>query len=347
MEHSKFMRAALKEAAKGLGATSPNPAVGAVIVKNGRILARGWHRRAGLPHAEREAIKALKLGVDAMGATMYVTLEPCCTHGRTPPCTDAILSAGIRRVVVGTTDPHPEHSGHGLDLLRARGLEVVSGVLEAECRRLNRAFFKWIVTGTPWVVAKAALSLDGKMTRPPGEGQWLTGVQARRDAHRLRYEADAVLVGAGTVRADNPALTVRGISLPEGKSQPWRVVLTRTGDLPPEAQLFSDGFRERTLVYQSQPIAQVLADLGKSRKVTAVLAEGGGQLLGELFASGLVDEVCFYLAPMLCGGSKGAVEAPMDGLGFDGASLVDVEYRRLGKDLRLTGLVSRKPSVAD
>ena len=347
MEHSKFMRAALKEAAKGLGLTSPNPAVGAVIVKGGRILARGWHRRAGLPHAEVDALNALASPGEAKGATMYITLEPCCTHGRTPPCTEAILAAGIRRVVVGTSDPHPDHGGRGMDLLRARGVQVVSGVLEAECRRMNRAFFKWIVTGLPWVVAKAALSLDGKITRPSGEGQWLTGLQARRDAHRLRYEADAVLVGAGTVRADDPALTVRGISLPDGKNQPWRVVLTRTGELPPHAQLFSDAHSDRTIVYQNKPLAQVLAELGGVRKVTSVLAEGGGQLLGELFAAELVDEVCFYLAPMLCGGSKGVVEAPADGPRFDGATLEDVQYRRLGKDLRLTGLVSKKPPAAD
>ncbi len=334
------MRAALREASKGLGATSPNPAVGAAIVRGGRILSRGWHTRAGSPHAEIEALRALPSGVSAKGATMYVTLEPCSTHGRTPPCTSALLAAGIRRVVVGATDPHPAHSGRGLELLRQHGVEVVAGVLEKECRKLNRAFFKWITTGQPWVVAKAALSLDGRITRVPGEGQWLTGPEARKDAHRLRLEADAVLVGAGTVRADNPALTIRGMNLPEGKIQPWRVVLTRTGELPATAQVFTDAHRERTLVYANRPLGEVLAELGASRSVTCILAEGGGLLLGELFAQGLVDEVCFYLAPLICGGPKGAVELP-GGAAMGAVQLEDIQYKRLGRDLRLTGLVTR------
>jgi len=339
MQHSRFMRAAFREALKGVGVTSPNPAVGAVIVKNGRILARGWHRQAGYPHAEVEALRALASPELARGATLYITLEPCSTHGRTPPCTQAILAAGIRRVVVGATDPHPSHAGRGLELLKARGVDVVSGVLEAECVRLNRAFFKWITTGRPWVIAKAGLSLDGRITRVPGEGQWLTGPLARRDAHQLRVRADAVLVGAETVRADDPSLTVRLVSLPEGKLQPWRVVLTRTGRLPEGARLFTDAFRERTLVFKERPLAEVLEELGRQYKVNTVLAEGGGEVLGALFAEGLVDEVCFYVAPLLCGGPQLAVSDL--GLRLETVPLVEVEYRKLGRDLRMSAIVGR------
>ena len=339
MQHSRFMRAALKEALKGVGATSPNPTVGAVIVKHGRILSRGWHRKAGQPHAEVEALRALTTPEDARGATLYVTLEPCSTHGRTPPCTDAIISAGFRRVVVGTMDPHPSHAGHGLELLKKNGIEVLCGVLEPECKRINRAFFKWITSKRPWVIAKAGLSLDGRITRVPGEGQWLTGPMARKDAHRLRALADAVLVGAGTVRTDDPSLTVRAVPLPAGKDQPWRVVVTRSGDLPQGARLLNDEYRTRTRVFQNRPLGYVLAELGRDYKATTVLAEGGGTLLAALFAEGLVDEVCFYVAPLLCGGPSLAVAE--QGLRLDAIGLEHVEIKKLGRDLRLSATVKR------
>jgi diaminohydroxyphosphoribosylaminopyrimidine deaminase/5-amino-6-(5-phosphoribosylamino)uracil reductase len=336
------MRAALREALKGYGATSPNPAVGCVIVRDGRILARGWHHRAGEPHAEVEALRALPDLAKARGATLYVTLEPCCTHGRTPPCTEAILAAGIRRVVVGAVDPHPKHAGHGLDVLRAAGVEVIVGVLDKECAHLNRAFFKWITTGLPWVLAKAGLSLDGKITRPQGEGQWLTGVEARRDVHRLRANVDAVLIGAGTLRADNPSLTVRDVPLPQYKAQPWRVIVSRgRSPLPLAAHVFTDTDKDRTLLYTGKPLLEVLRDLGSTRQVTSVLAEGGGELLGSLFEARLVDEVCFYMAPLLCGGSSVAVACTSSGVGGGSVELENVEYKRIGKDFRLKGLVRK------
>jgi diaminohydroxyphosphoribosylaminopyrimidine deaminase/5-amino-6-(5-phosphoribosylamino)uracil reductase len=216
-------------------------------------------------------------------------------------------------------------------------VEVISGVLEKECVQLNRAFFKWITTGRPWVIAKAGLSLDGRITRVPGEGQWLTGPRARADAHALRVRADAVLVGAGTVRADDPSLTVRMVPLPEGKVQPWRVVLTRSGELPEGARLFTDEYRERTLVFKGRPLTAVLEELGSKYAVNTVLAEGGGEVLGALFAEGLVDEVCFYVAPLLCGGPQLAVA----GMGFDAVPLEDVQYKKLGGDLRMSGIVRR------
>jgi diaminohydroxyphosphoribosylaminopyrimidine deaminase/5-amino-6-(5-phosphoribosylamino)uracil reductase len=336
------MRAALREAAKGAGATSPNPAVGAVLVRRGRIIARGWHRRAGMPHAEVEALQALPDPALAKGATLYVTLEPCCTTGRTPPCTEAILRAGIRRVVVGATDPHPEHAGRGLEILRRHGVEVVDGVLKEACAHLNRAFFKWITTRRPWVLAKAALSLDGRLTRPPGEGRWLTGAAALRDAHRLRALSDAVLIGAETLRTDDPSLLVRNVPLPSGKPQPWRVVLTRGGGpLPPAAQIFTDAHRDRTLVFSAQSLESVLSELGERYAVTQLLVEGGGEVLGAFFDGGFVDEVCFYLAPILCGGPRVAVGGVGVGETQEAPPLSRVEYRRFGRDLRLSGLVSR------
>jgi diaminohydroxyphosphoribosylaminopyrimidine deaminase/5-amino-6-(5-phosphoribosylamino)uracil reductase len=332
----KWMRAAWREAEKGLGHTSPNPAVGAVIVRAGRIVGRGWHRRAGMPHAEIEALRSLKNPTRARGATLYVTLEPCSTHGRTPPCCAAIRAHGFRRVVVGAVDPNPKHAGRGLEILRAAGIEVVAGVLEEECAGLNRAFNKWIVTKTPWVIAKAGLSLDGRLTRPPGEGPWLTSADARADAMKLRAQVDAILVGTETARADNPRLTIRGVPGFREK-QPWRVVLAGLRRLPKSLHLFTDAHRDRTLVYRGESLRAVLRDLGR-RQVTSVLIEGGGTVLGEAFDRRLVDEVHFYLAPLLCGGpnvigGRGAAAT------VESLSLNEVRYERLGNDVVIRGLI--------
>jgi diaminohydroxyphosphoribosylaminopyrimidine deaminase/5-amino-6-(5-phosphoribosylamino)uracil reductase len=324
-----WMRLALRDAKRGAGRTSPNPAVGAVIVSaRGKLLARGWHRAAGKPHAEIEAMRRLARPELARGATLYVTLEPCSTHGRTPPCVDAIIAAGFGRVVVGAIDPNPAHAGRGLERLREAGIEVKPGVLAAEAAALNRAFNKWIVTGLPLVIAKCALSLDGRISRRQGEGQWLTSERARADAHRLRAQVDAILIGAGTLRADNPRLTVRGV---RGARQPWRVVVTRTGDLPAGAHLFTDEHRERTLVYKRRSLEWVLRDLGR-RAVTSVLIEGGAEALGEAFDRRLVDRVQFYIAPLLLGGEKLAIGGKGGALG-----VADVEARRVGDDLVFTG----------
>ena len=329
------MRLALREARRGAGRTSPNPAVGAVIVSaRGRLLASGWHRAAGCPHAEIEAFRRLARPGLARGASLYVTLEPCSTHGRTPPCVDAIIAAGFARVVAGATDPNPAHAGHGFDRLRAAGIEVIPGVLAAEAAALNRAFNKWIVTGLPLVIAKCALSLDGRITRLPSEGPWLTCERSRSDAHRLRARVDAILIGAGTLRVDNPRLTVRGVRVTR---QPWRVVLTRSGDLPAQAHLFTDEHSERTLVYKRRSLAWVLRNLGR-RGVTSVLIEGGAQLLGEAFDRRLVDRVQFYAAPLLVGGLKLSIAGR--GAGRKSPVVANPEYRRIGSDLVLTGDVS-------
>jgi diaminohydroxyphosphoribosylaminopyrimidine deaminase/5-amino-6-(5-phosphoribosylamino)uracil reductase len=335
-DDQRFMRAALREARRGVGQTSPNPAVGAVIVRRGRIIARGFHHRAGLPHAEVEALRALKTSASAAGATLCVTLEPCSTRGRTPPCVEAIIQAKIARVVIGTIDPNPAHAGRGIELLRAAGIEVAAGILEAECRELNAAFNKWIVTKLPLVIAKAAMSLDGRITRPPGEGQWLTGAAARADVHRLRAQVDAILIGAGTLRTDNPRLTVRGV--PESR-QPWRVVVAGREPLPKSAHLFTDEHHERTLIYRGKTLRAVLRDLGR-RQVTSVLIEGGTRVFGEAFDERLVDRVQFYLAPLLCGGPAVVVGGKGAARTADSLALIDPTYTRIGKDLRLTAAVA-------
>jgi diaminohydroxyphosphoribosylaminopyrimidine deaminase/5-amino-6-(5-phosphoribosylamino)uracil reductase len=329
-----WMRLALREARRGVGRTSPNPVVGAVIVSaRGKLLAKGWHRAAGCPHAEVEAIRRLARPALARGAMLYVTLEPCSTQGRTPPCVDAIIAAGFARVIVAAIDPNPAHAGRGLTTLRAAGVEVAQGVLGAEAAALNRAFNQWIVTGLPLVIAKCALSLDGRITRLPSEGPWLTSERSRADAHRLRAQVDAILIGAGTLRADNPRLTVRGV---RGARQPWRVVLTRSGDLPADAHLFTDEHRERTLVYKKRSLPVVLRDLG-ARGVTSVLIEGGMQVLGEAFDRRLVDRVRFYIAPLLLGGPKLSIGGRGAASSLAAPVIVYPEYRRIGGDLVLSG----------
>ncbi len=333
-EDIKFMRAALAEAVKGRGCTHPNPTVGAVVVRAGRILARGWHRAAGCPHAEIEALRNLKKSSDAWGATLYVTLEPCSTHGRTPPCTQAIIDAGIHRVVYGARDPNPKHAGRADRILKKAGVSVTRGVSGEECTELNESWSKWISTGLPLVVAKAGMSLDGCIASPPGR-RWITSEESRLDAMQLRAGCGAILVGGETVRADNPRLTVRGIG---DAAQPLRVVWTRTGKLPPKSHLFTDRARDKTLVYKSTPLLEVLKDLGK-QGVEKVLIEGGGRTLGEAFDLGLVDRVVVYVAAVLIGGEVPAIAGRGAGSNEAGVRLKDVTYTRIGPDLKISGRV--------
>ena len=328
----KFMRAALKEAQKALGRTSPNPAVGAVLVIDGRVVAKGHHREAGRPHAEIECLLDFGAQVPARAA-LYVTLEPCSTAGRTAPCTDAIIGAGVRNVVIGATDVNPLHSGRGIVQLRNADVRVRNGILAEECTRLNEAFNKWIVTGCPFVIAKCGMSLDGRLTRPANEPRWITGGDARSDAHQLRARVDAVLIGAETVRADNPRLTVRGMP---GARQPWRIVLTRSGLLPRGADLFSDRFAARTLIFRRKRLAAVLRDLGK-RGITSVLIEGGGEVLGQALDNRLIDEVQIYLGPILTGGAVIAFPGEGAGKTADALRLRDIEYQRIGETVCITG----------
>ncbi len=332
----RYMREALAEGAKGLGTTSPNPPVGAVVVRDGEILGRGWHERAGEPHAERYALgdAERRHGAGAVrGATLYVTLEPCSTHGRTPPCTDAILSSGIVRVVVSATDPNPVHAGAGLELLRRAGLEVTTGVLEEEGRELIRFFARHVTTGRPWVIAKTASTLDGRTTLPAGMGRWISSEAAREDVQFWRRQCDAILVGGETFRRDNPSLTLRG-KWAEGRPQPWRVVLTSDVDLPETHLLFTDLHKNRTLVHEGISLRESLARLG-GLGVSSVLLESGGRLLTHALEEGLVDEVILYLAPILGGGATRLVAG--DGLV---ARLEKPEFMAIGDNLRVRGRVA-------
>jgi len=335
----KFIRVALKEAKKALGRTSPNPAVGAVLVVDNQIVAKGHHRGAGRNHAEVECLRNFGARVPAR-ATLYVTLEPCSTAGRTAPCTDAILSAGVRNVVVGAIDVNPRHSGKGIVRLRNAGLSVRAGVFADECAQINEAFNKWIMTGRPFVIAKCGMSLDGRLTRPAVEPRWITGRSARSHANELRARVDAVLVGAETVRADNPRLTIRGT---RSARQPWRVVLTRSGKLPRRARLFSDRSAARTLIYKGQSLAGVLKNLG-NRSMTNVLIEGGGEVLSQALDARLIDKVQLYLGPILTGGpliafaGRGATNAA------NALGLGRVSYQRIGQSVCITGYPEVLPS---
>jgi len=324
------MRRALALARRGIGRTSPNPAVGAVLVHGGKIIGEGWHRRAGMPHAEVEALadagvlspesgvlspesvvrsrdSGLRTGDSGLrSSTLYVTLEPCCTHGRTPPCTGAIIAAGIRRVIVAATDPNPKHRGRGLRLLRRAGIRVEAGLLAGEATALNEPFNKWVTTGLPLVIAKAALSLDGKMATRTGDSKWITSGAARREAHKLRARVDAVMVGANTVIRDDPRLTLRhGV---RGR-QPWRVVV---GRCPRTAKLLNDACRERTILFTTRGgrvnLRAALRKLGRMG-ITSVLIEGGPTLLSAAFDAGLVDKVAFFFAPKVIAGSASVAKA--------------------------------------
>jgi diaminohydroxyphosphoribosylaminopyrimidine deaminase/5-amino-6-(5-phosphoribosylamino)uracil reductase len=328
----KFMREAIKLARRGAGQTRPNPAVGCVLVKNGRIIARGYHRRAGQPHAEIEALRTLKNPDRARGATAYVTLEPCSTHGRTPPCTEALARAGLARVVIGAIDPNPRHRGRGLACLARAGIETVSGLLADQCATLNPEFHHFMLTGMPWVVAKCGMSLDGRLTRPPGEGQWITSTAARADAMKLRARVGAILVGAGTIRADDPALTVRGIKSVE---QPRRIVWAPRSQPAATAQVLTDHYRQQTIVLRQSSLRAALRALGR-QGIQSVLVEGGGHTLGQLFSSHLANEVVFYLGPMIAGGRVPAVAGAEL---TPPATLICSRVIRLGSCLRLSGLV--------
>jgi len=335
-EDERMMGVAIEAGRLGIGLTRPNPAVGAVIAKNGRTLASGWHRAAGQPHAEIEALRNLTSPDQARGATIYITMEPCSTQGRTPPCTSAIIDAKIKAVVYGATDPNPKHAGRARAILETAGIQVRSDVRAAECGALNTAWNKWIATGLPFVIAKAGMSLDGKISSHPS-ARWITSAAARKDAMCLRNSCQAIVVGAETVRADNPMLTIRGLR--GSHDQPWRVVWSRTGKLPPKCHFLTDQRRDRTLVFAGKSLRAVLRDLA-GRGVERVLIEGGGRVLGEAFDRALVDRVVFYIAPTLLGGPVPAV----GGLGVAGNEqrihLVNPQYKPVGGDLRVEADVS-------
>lgn len=343
MTDESWMKLALAEARKGIGKTAPNPPVGAVIVKHGVLLGRGWHRAAGRPHAEREALADAieNHGTDMIrGSTIYITLEPCSTCGRTPPCTQGILDAGIARVVYACVDRNPGHAGRADEILTKSGVEVVTGVCCDEAEILLRPFFKVRETGLPWVIWKCAMSLDGRLTRPPGEGQWLTGEAARADVQALRASVDAILTSGETVRRDLPSLTIRNPELLEGRPQPWRVVFTDAPEsLPNNAPLFRDEWRDRTLIRSGRDLKEALRGLVREQEILTAMIEAGGMFSAAMLETELIDEVVIYYAPMLCGGTVPALA----GTGMAGSMhLAEIEYTRFGNDVRFRAVVAGK-----
>ena len=392
MADESFLRRALQLARRGLGRTSPNPMVGAVLVRAGKVLGEGWHRRAGGPHAEVAALHdAARRGEHGRGATLYVTLEPCCTHGRTPPCTEAILAAGIRRVVMAAADPNPLHAGRGLEILRKAGVAVEMGhgewgmgnrslakshspfairhsPLAAAAVRLNEVFNHWIVTRTPFVTVKAAMTLDGKIATAAGESKWITGEPARRLGMQLRFASDAVLVGINTVLADNPSLTARG---PGGRVRKplRRFVLDALARTPPDAAVVRDEFAGLTTVVVSRaaPAARVQALRERANVlvaparagrinlrwlmqqfggdgVTSLLVEGGGEVNAAFLEADLAQRVEFFYGPKVLGGRDAR-----RGIAGEGAKrradlreLREVAWRRVGGELWLSARVGRE-----
>jgi diaminohydroxyphosphoribosylaminopyrimidine deaminase / 5-amino-6-(5-phosphoribosylamino)uracil reductase len=333
----RFMRIALDEAAKGLGRTAPNPAVGAVLVKGGKVLSKGYHHAAGLPHAEIETLRRVT-PEKAAGAALYITLEPCSSHGRTPPCTAAIIASGITRVVYGATDPDKRHRGKAVRILRKAGIEVIEGVLADQCAALNRHWNHRNAAGMPWVIAKAGLTLDGRIDSPPHR-RWITSAASRREAMKLRTSVEAILVGGGTVRTDDPSLTIRGIKIPKGHSQPWRVVWSKSGKIPKKSKLLTDAHRYRTIILNGMTLRAALKELS-NRGISSVLIEGGGRTHGEAFKGKLVDEVRFFIAPVIQGGNIPAVSDSIYP-----AKLIAVTYTKIGSDLMISGMVRKRASV--
>lgn len=302
MSDVQFMRLALRLARRGYGATSPNPMVGAVLVKRGKIIGRGWHKRAGGPHAEIETLRnAQQLGTSPRGATLYVTLEPCSTYGRTPPCTNAIIAAGIQRVVIGATDPNPHHAGKGFQILKRAGVAVSSigetpqsdsrgrsphQRLAHECRELNEAFNHWIVQRTPLATVKAAMTLDGKIATASGESKWITGEKARGYAMKLRQGSDAILVGVNTILADDPSLTVRL----KRETAIRRIVLDSQARTPLSAKVVSDNFAARTTIVVSQLAPKRrLAALAKRVNVMIAPVQNAGRVSPAAGGSNQLD----------------------------------------------------------
>lgn len=356
--HEKWMKLALQLAKATQGQTSPNPMVGAVVVKKGQLLGTGVHLRAGEAHAEAEALK--RAGKEAEGSTLYVTLEPCNHVGRRPPCTESILASGVRKVVVGIRDPDPRVSGEGVRRLREAGIEVVEGVLEEECYRLNEMYFTHRRTGRPFVTMKVAMSLDGKIATPTGDSRWISGEASRREVHRMRHIHDGILVGSGTVLKDRPRLTVR---LPEGGIHPLRLVVDSKLRMPLDTPLANteeaptwvfctearDRRKEEQLLARGVKVVPVgegsRVDLGQmfrylgQQGILSVLAEGGGNLHASLLAGRFVDKVVTFIAPKLVGGKESPTA--VEGIGVNrmaqAIQLKDVSVARFGEDLCVTG----------
>jgi len=363
-ENEKYMRRALELAALARGRTSPNPMVGAVLVKDGAVVAEGRHRAAGQPHAEIEAFRAA--GENARGCTLYVNLEPCSHFGRTPPCAPAVVDAGVSRVVVGMKDPNPLVAGRGISMLREAGLDVAVGVLEKECRRLNEVFVKHITSGQPFVLLKGAMTLDGKIASPSGDSKWISSAKSRELVHRLRGEVDAVMVGVDTLIADDASLTCR---IPDKIKDPFRIVMDgrlRTPEHSGFCRLAKDGKsvivtttaapEERAARLETLgcrlvrtapdprgrplllPAMFALAEMG----IVHIMVEGGGELNFSLLKAGLVDKVMVFIAPRFLGGRDSRTLVEGDGFASiaDGAVLKDISVSRIEEDILVTAYIS-------
>jgi len=358
----RYMRLALRLALKGAGRTSPNPMVGAVVVRGGKIVGRGYHQRAGGDHGEIAALK--RAGKQARGATLYLNLEPCTHQGRTPPCTPVLIQSGVKKVVVGIVDPNPRVSGRGVRRLRQAGIQVRVGVLERECRRLNEPFIKHIRYHLPFVILKLAATLDGKIATSTGDSRWVTGEAARGYVHQLRDRVDAVVVGIGTVLADNPRLTCR---LSKGRD-PFRVVLDGRLKISPRAHLLRQRNPERTIVATGPrvsaqkvkgiektgaqvwrfpfrggwiPFSSLLKRLGQMGFLS-IMIEGGGATAARALKEGVVDQVVFFYAPKIIGGEGREM---FDGLGIKKMSrsktIREMETKRFGQDIMVTGYINK------
>jgi len=363
-----YMGQALSLARLALGQASPNPAVGAVVVKKGVVVGQGYTQPPGSHHAEVLALK--QAGEEARRGVMYVTLEPCCHYGRTPPCTGAIISAGIKGVHMAMLDPNPSVSGRGKDELQKEGIKIYLGEHEEEAKEINEAYTKFITTGIPFVTAKFAVSLDGKIATRKGDSRWISGREAKKYVHNLRYTTDAIMAGVNTVLADDPHLTTRcsGGRGGTARKQPLRVIVDGEGRTPLTARIFNEPGRtllalgkaatpeEKAAFAQAGaeilelPTAEVLVDLGKllealgEREITSVLVEGGGILLGSLFDRGLVDKVIAFIAPIILGGAE--AKTAVAGRGVDKVAesfrLERVSVEKLGDDLMVSGYVAVK-----
>ena len=361
-EKKRYMTAAIRLAQKGRGMVSPNPLVGAVIVKGNEIVGSSYHHFYGGHHAEVYALK--KARERARGADLYVNLEPCCHHGKTPPCTDALIKSGIRRVFIGISDPNPLVSGRGIRKLRKAGIEVETGILQKECRLLNEAFIKYITRKIPFTVLKLAATLDGKIATATGDSRWISCDDARRLVHRLRSEADAVLVGSGTVIADDPLLTVRHYSGAH-KKNPVRIIVDSRLRTPLSSQVLRTAHEIKTIIATTQQApkskiaktkqcgADVLVVSSRNNRVdlkrlmrhlpaqgiASVLIEGGSELSAAALHDGIVDKVLFFYAPKIIGGAH--ARSMVGGKGVprisDAISLTDVHYKKIGKDILVEG----------
>ena len=359
MTNENFMREALRIARNAEGRTSPNPLVGCVVVRDGKIIAEGWHRKAGTPHAEIHALNMA--GELARGATLYVTLEPCSHFGRTPPCARAIVDAGIKKVFAAMTDPNPKVAGRGVEILRSAGIEVEVGLLEDEARRLNEVFLKFITERSPFVTLKFACSLDGKIATVGGQSQWISCEASRKFSHHLRDVNDGILVGVGTVLADNPSLTTR---LVEGKN-PVRIVVDSNARTPLDAKVVMDGQSktfvavttnappEKISALKNRGVEIITAGDGArvdlkilmrelaDREITSVLVDGGGTINFAMLNAGLVDKIFAFVAPKIIGG-KNALTA-VAGDGFlkltDAVELTNFSAEKIGDDILLSGYV--------